>query len=841
MVSGQLGIVVRHARRLAEANETEADADGRLLRRFLGTGEEAAFAALVERHGPMVLGVCQRVLRDGHAAEDAFQATFLVLFRRARSLCGQGGSLAGWLYTVAYRVALKARADAARRRLKEGQAVDVPRAETQAEPLWQDLQPVLDDELNRLPEKYRVPLVLCYLEGRTNEETGRLLGLPVGTVKSRLARARERLRGRLSRRGLSVAPALLAATLTRRAAASVPAALVEATVRTAAGLLGRVAAAVASGPAALAEGVLKGMLATRLTLGTCLVVVALVAALGAAAIAQPPRHPAEAGPAAQVRPLGKGAPKGEMPKGPERPAPGQPWRTADRPLAVSGRVLGADGKPLAGAEVVVMTCPWRYIQHAAPRFAAGYEVLARGRAGKDGAFRLSVPRDRWAYPMQSAIPLQVIASALGHGPGWRPVMPNLPGDERAGVEVRLPAEEILSGRLIDLQGRPAAGVKLAVVRVGKKAVQTPHEWEFLGTWDGLEERTARVGKPITQGSRMVDFHPPQGLQFWAPPDKLPFWPEPVVTDADGRFRLSGVGRGQGVGALVRDDRFALQLLDLEPPPKGETVTRAVTPARLIEGTVVAADTGKPLAGALVQVDVRAGLGASSLAYADWKGRRLVPRGWGYYDHFTLFTPAVRTDAAGRFRLSPFVGESAVARTAPLAVTAAAPDGQPYLTVERSFAWPRGAVKKEVRLELPRGALVRGKVLDKESGQPVPGARVDFWSKGLRLPAGAVYPGPETCAPDGTFRLVVPAGKCQLLVNAPRQPNGIDPDYVARKIAVAALTDEPRDVDLTRRGPGAGPLPDREPHCYPCGWVALDLGPGAAPAEVRVTLQRKAER
>src|SRR5262245_59237914 len=259
MVSGQLGIVVRHARRLAEANETEADADGRLLRRFLGTGEEAAFAALVERHGPMVLGVCQRVLRDGHAAEDAFQATFLVLFRRARSLCGQAGSLAGWLYTVAYRVALKARADAARRRLKEGQAVDVPRAEVQAEPLWQDLQPVLDDELNRLPEKYRVPLVLCYLEGRTNEETGRLLGLPVGTVKSRLARARERLRGRLSRRGLSVAPALLATTLVRRAAASVPAALVEATVRTAAGLMGRVTASVASGPAALAEGVLKGM------------------------------------------------------------------------------------------------------------------------------------------------------------------------------------------------------------------------------------------------------------------------------------------------------------------------------------------------------------------------------------------------------------------------------------------------------------------------------------------------------------------------------------------------------------------------------------------------------
>jgi RNA polymerase sigma factor (sigma-70 family) len=851
MSNGQLQVVVRHAQRLAETGEPADGGDGSLLRRFLNAGEAAAFEALVRRHGPMVLGVCRRVLRDEHSAEDAFQATFLVLFRRARALCRQRGSLAGWLYTVASRVALKARADAARRRLKEGQVVDMPRGQAQPEQVWPDLQPVLDEELNRLPETYRAAVVLCYLQGKTNDEAAQLLGWPVGTVKSRLARARDLLRGRLARRGVTVTPALLGATLAARATATLPSTLVDATVRTALGLANAAGVAVpaASAPLALAEGVLKGMLAARLALGTGLLAAALAGVMAAAALAQPPRKTPPRGPVEPVAP-DPGAAKakpGQMPKpGPAERKPGalddaRAWDDELCPLKVSGRVLSPEGKPLRGADVVVMTPPWRYIQHAAPVFAAGYEILVQGKAGKDGVYELRVARDRWVYSMQGAGPLQVVAAAPGHGPAWRPLMTNRDEKECAGLDLTLPPLWVLRGRLIDLQGRAAAGVKLSAVRVGKKAPAMPTEgpWEFLGSWDGLEEYQARAGAGIRVGRLIRDFRAPTGLHFWAPPGKLPFWPEPAVTDAAGRFRLKGLGRGQAVALLVQDDRFALQVLDFPADAGSEVVTRAAVPPRWIEGTVVAADTGKPLAGALVHVDTRVGPTGDFSGHADWKGRRLVTRGWGFYDHFTLFSPAVRTDAAGRFRVNPFLGDSPQARGGALTVTAAAPDGAPYLSTEETVAWPRGAVKQAVRLALRRGVLVRGKVTEKASGQPVARARVDFWSRGLKLPERAVYPGPVLCGKDGDFHLVVPAGKSHLLVNAPRLDNGWDPEFVGQKIPVPTLTADLDKVDLIRGAPV--PLPDREPHCYPCAWTALDLRPGAAPVDLTITLRRKAGR
>src|SRR5581483_10440199 len=178
--------------RRAAATTGDGLSDAELLRRFVRGRDAAAFELLVWRHGPMVLGVCRRVLRDAHAAEDAFQAAFLVLARKARSL-DRRGSIANWLYAVAYHVALKARAEAARRQRRERRA---SAAEAGAAPgeAWADLRPVLDEELSRLPEAYRQAVVLCYLEGRTNAEAARLLGWPVGTVKGRLARARDLLR-----------------------------------------------------------------------------------------------------------------------------------------------------------------------------------------------------------------------------------------------------------------------------------------------------------------------------------------------------------------------------------------------------------------------------------------------------------------------------------------------------------------------------------------------------------------------------------------------------------------------------------------------------------------------
>src|SRR5215213_5072040 len=209
----------------------DAETDGQLLRRFLSYRNDIAFEALVRRHGPMVLGVCRRVLRDAADADDAFQATFLVLVRKAGSLRAPD-RLAGWLYQVAYRTAKKARALRLARARREGELFDVPAGEPPAEVVWRELRPVFDAELDRLPDRLRLPAVLCLLEGRSKAEAARALGWPEGTVAGRLQRARERLRARLVARGLTLSAGAFAAALFEGAgSAGVPDRLIASTLQ----------------------------------------------------------------------------------------------------------------------------------------------------------------------------------------------------------------------------------------------------------------------------------------------------------------------------------------------------------------------------------------------------------------------------------------------------------------------------------------------------------------------------------------------------------------------------------------------------------------------------------
>jgi RNA polymerase sigma factor (sigma-70 family) len=228
-------ILLQHIRRLA-ADAPDATADAALLARFLSRRDGPAFAALVARHGPMVLRLCQRVLGDPHAAEDAFQAAFLVLARQAASI-RRPQALAAWLHGDAYRVALKARAARARRRCQQLPASDLAPPDRHPDPLAaltaRELLSVLDEEVQRLPEVYRLPVLLCCLEGRTQEEAARQLGWTPGSLQGRLERGRRVLRSRLTRRGLSLAAALLATSPGAGTAAAVPAALVAATARAA--------------------------------------------------------------------------------------------------------------------------------------------------------------------------------------------------------------------------------------------------------------------------------------------------------------------------------------------------------------------------------------------------------------------------------------------------------------------------------------------------------------------------------------------------------------------------------------------------------------------------------
>ena len=280
--------IIQHLFRLVSSEQAEGEPDRDLLERFATQHEEAAFAALLRRHGPMVLAVCRRVLGDANDAEDAFQATFLILIRKASSI-SRPERLGNWLYGVAYRTALDARGNRARRQARERQVAEMPAAEVADDPVWQDLRPILDEELNRLPEKYRAPLVFCYLEGKTKEETAKQLGWPEGTVSGRLARAKEMVRSRLARRGLALTPAVLLATLTGNAApAAVPAPLLDATLRV--GLLfaagqGATAGALSGSVAALTERVLHGMSLGKLKTAAAILLTVAALATGAGVLA----------------------------------------------------------------------------------------------------------------------------------------------------------------------------------------------------------------------------------------------------------------------------------------------------------------------------------------------------------------------------------------------------------------------------------------------------------------------------------------------------------------------------------------------------------------------------
>lgn len=208
--------------------------DAQLLGQFAAEHSEAAFEALMERHGPMVMGVCRRMVGNPQDAEDAFQATFLLLVERCNSI-GKPRRLAGWLYGVAYRIAARIRHKSASARSREVQALDVPLEPAVNDASWKEVRGVLDDELNQLPARLRLPLVLCYLRGMTNAEAAEELGWPVGSISRRLARGRETLRGRLALRGVTLSLAALTLLLERHAcAAALPIGLAEYVSRSAA-------------------------------------------------------------------------------------------------------------------------------------------------------------------------------------------------------------------------------------------------------------------------------------------------------------------------------------------------------------------------------------------------------------------------------------------------------------------------------------------------------------------------------------------------------------------------------------------------------------------------------
>lgn len=276
----------RHAA-IAKSVDLRRLPDDKLLSRFFQDHDDAAFAAILERHGPLVYGVCQRVLSDANDAEDAFQATFLVLVRKGGTL-RDPGRLAAWLYGVAQRTARKVRAKTALRTRSERQAGDIPVETAASDMTLDELRAILDEEISQLPQKYSLPLVLCYLEGKTNAEAATQLGWPEGSMSRRLSRARDLLRSRLARRGLALSAALIASVFAKRAsmAAVVPQQLLGATGEAASLVAQGVHAADVASPACAqaVEEIVVGMAVTsRFTISAVLAVTTLTVVLGIAA------------------------------------------------------------------------------------------------------------------------------------------------------------------------------------------------------------------------------------------------------------------------------------------------------------------------------------------------------------------------------------------------------------------------------------------------------------------------------------------------------------------------------------------------------------------------------
>ena len=417
--------------------------DGPLLARFLGRDDpaesEAAFAALLERHGPMVLGICRRILGDPHDAADAFQATFLLLVRKAATI-RRRESVGDWLFRIARRVAVRAVADTARRRRRiEELAARRPSA-TAGEAVEHDADPCdesLIAEVDRLPEPYRAAVVLHYFEGLSAEATARRLGCARGTVLSRLSRARQRLRGRLERRGVSLEAVwpvgAVADRLARRA--TVPAPLVQNTTRAGVALaLGGavIEGVVPAGVAALARGVGRALVFSRARAAARLLILAAAGvSIGLVATQGPADEPARpaATPAAG------------------RAAPPQAHAREDS-LVFRGQVLDPDGRPVAGASIVV----------------SRPDGLRRARrlatSGADGRFEAAVPRAEIEEAERNDLVTHLAALAPGFGPAWVKI------DRQAAegsIAIRLVRDDVpIEGRILDLEGRGVRDAKVSV-------------------------------------------------------------------------------------------------------------------------------------------------------------------------------------------------------------------------------------------------------------------------------------------------------------------------------------------------------------------------------------------
>jgi RNA polymerase sigma factor (sigma-70 family) len=668
--------------KIAASHELAGATDGQLLARYVSESDQAAFAELVRRHERTVLAACRQVLADAADVEDAFQATFLVLVQQAKRVrCP--GSLGGWLFAVAHRVAVRATRTRARKTRRENAARVAPASpETGAELSWREAVAALHEELDALPDRFRLPVILCYLDGLSRDEAAARLGWKAGSVKAGLERGRERLRARLERRGVTLSAGLLTALAGLGSVAGASPPLLEATLRTANG----------GAPSRILELARPTMTAVttkaKLLIGPVLAAACCVGLLAAGGNTPPS--------AARAEPPATANPRTET-----RSAP-----TED----ITGRVTGPDGKAVAGAKIYTIKGN-----------RGGPERVEVATTAADGTFRTPrpTPPATWAV---------LFAHNDGFGLAWH----DFEGTETA-VELKLVADHPITGRVIDTEGKPVAGARVTAGRIS-----IPRG----GNMDAALE--AMKSDPFGA-------HPAFGAsQFHGG------WSDgvgSVTTDADGKFTLTGCGVDRVVELTVTGDGLARKSLTVinrakfDPGPinaaaeasrrdspsrpnltvYGPEVQVVAERAKTVEGIVIDAATKKPIAGATV----------------------------------SDYASPVRTDAEGRFKIS------SLRKAKQYSLWVGGPADGDYLARSFRIDDTEGFTPVKCEIELRRGVVVTGRVIDKATGKPVRAGVQVYPIAGNKFYA-EYYSGVESTArvshlsdADGKFRVVTVPG--QLIV------------------------------------------------------------------------------
>ncbi len=720
MSHSALTVGLRQLRHKLASQQLNEDSDESLLHAFAARHEDSAFAVLVRRHGPMVLHVCRRVLGHEQDAEDAFQATFLVLARSAASL-RKKSSLANFLHGTAYRLAMSAKRTAARRRKHENRTPSRVSIDPMEELSWREVRAFLDEEIARLPEKYRSVFVLCILENLSRAEAAQRLGLTERTVLSRLFKARKRLGQRLARRGVELTAVLGAIALAMEPASALSPMLTAATIRAALatasgeGLAGMVSASVAE----LVQGASRAVVTSKAKMVTALLLTATLAAgagwwrtAGVSRLEDPVpadfHQPSVAGPT--------------------------PRQEQSKDVTVSGRVVDPDGKPVNGAKLLFL-------------YRSGRDIPKKvwATSSTEGRFAFTVPVKEvelsgystfWEKPWEHT---HVLAAAEGYG--FAVTRVGKPG--ATDLTLRLVKDDApIRGRILDLQGKPVAGVQVRI----NGALYVPEKGD-LTTWltylkEGYRDPNAAWSAHLT------DLTSPAFEELFPP----------VTTGADGQFCIKGIGRERVAALRIDGPTIATQVIhvmtrpsetihvpeDKNHPQKGTldyfgaNFDLAASPTRPVVGVVRDKDTGKPLPGVTIETI-------------------------GHYIGLIRTT----TDENGRYRLVGLPkgsGNKIAARTydtfMPRRIEAA--NERPYLASIKEVGNPLGLEPVTVDFALKRGVWVKGRVTEKETGKPLFAARVEYFcfvdTPNSQL-VGRLYPfNMRHTEEDGSYRLAALPGR-----------------------------------------------------------------------------------